>query len=410
MTVTLSNGDTITILVGDTIGSTVSAVRADNPYVNANGSLSVTIAGTSGGNYESLAASGTVINTVVDDADTTTVSLSANASVAEGGTITYTASLTNPAGTAMTVTLSNGATINIAANASSGSTTVAAPGEDVYVDAGSVSATITGTTGGNFENLAVNRRGDTAITDTIDTHGEPDRQRVGRPKAGAARNGEPDAAARTTAVTVTLAYSGAQPTAATSRCGQGHDSGRQQLANFNVATLDDELAEGRKALRSRWCRPAAATSRACSSAGSRRHHRHRRQRHPTVSLSATPSLTEAGGTIVYTATLTQAPVSAMTVTLSTARPSRSLAGAERHGQRARGRQRRRVCRPRQCQRDASAAPAAAASVAIDATAAMTTITDTIDATTVSLSATPSVAEGGNITYTARLTNAARHAR
>ena len=170
LTVTLSNGDTITILVGDTIGSTVSAVRADNPYVNANGSLSVTIAGTSGGNYESLAASGTVINTVVDDADTTTVSLSANASVAEGGTITYTASLTNPAGTAMTVTLSNGATINIAANASSGSTTVAAPGEDVYVDAGSVSATITGTTGGNFENLAVNpAAATTAITDTIDT-------------------------------------------------------------------------------------------------------------------------------------------------------------------------------------------------------------------------------------------------
>ena len=44
--------------------------------------------------------------------------------------------------TPVTVTLSNGATIVIAAGASTGSISVAAPSDDVYADAGTVSATI----------------------------------------------------------------------------------------------------------------------------------------------------------------------------------------------------------------------------------------------------------------------------
>ena len=47
--------------------------------------------------------------------------------MAEGGQITYTATLTNPAGTAVSVTLSNGAVITIEAGATTGSVTVAAP-------------------------------------------------------------------------------------------------------------------------------------------------------------------------------------------------------------------------------------------------------------------------------------------
>ena len=47
---------------------------------------------------------------------------------------------------------------------------MAAPSDDVYVDAGSVSATITAATGGNFEALAINpAAATTAITDTLDT-------------------------------------------------------------------------------------------------------------------------------------------------------------------------------------------------------------------------------------------------
>ena len=40
------------------------------------------------------------------------------------------------------------------------------------------------------------------------------------------------------------------------------------------------------------------------------------QRESTLTLSATPTITEAGGVLVYTATLTQAPLTDLTITLS----------------------------------------------------------------------------------------------
>ena len=45
----------------------------------------------------------------------------------EGGKITYTATLSNPAGTAMTVTLSNGATITIDAGNTTGAVKIDPP-------------------------------------------------------------------------------------------------------------------------------------------------------------------------------------------------------------------------------------------------------------------------------------------
>src|SRR6185436_7081228 len=96
--------------------------------------------------------------------------LAATPSIAEGGTIVYTASLTHPAGSAMTVTLSNGAVIAIAAGASSGSVGVAAPSDDAYLDAGSVAATIASTSGGNFELVAIDGTpAATTVSDTVDT-------------------------------------------------------------------------------------------------------------------------------------------------------------------------------------------------------------------------------------------------
>ena len=78
---------------------------------------------------------------ITDDADVTNLSLSATPSVTEGGTITYTATLDNPADTAMTVTLSNGQVIAIAAGASTGSVDVTAS-DDVYGGGDSASATL----------------------------------------------------------------------------------------------------------------------------------------------------------------------------------------------------------------------------------------------------------------------------
>ena len=126
---------------------------------------------TTGGNFEQLTPSTEpALTTITDSKDNTGLSLTATGTVVEGGQITYTATLTNPAGTPMTVTLSNGAVITIEAGKTTGSVTVDAPKDDVYKDAGTVEATITDATGGNFENLvASDTPAVTTVTDTIDT-------------------------------------------------------------------------------------------------------------------------------------------------------------------------------------------------------------------------------------------------
>ena len=95
---------------------------------------------------------------VTDNGDVTTVSLSATASVVEGGSITYTATLDNPAETALSLTLSNGAVINIAAGASTGSASITA-GDDVYADAASnYTVSIASSSGGAFASSLMKTR------------------------------------------------------------------------------------------------------------------------------------------------------------------------------------------------------------------------------------------------------------
>ncbi|WP_298725654.1 retention module-containing protein, partial [uncultured Pseudomonas sp.] len=170
VTVTLSNGTTITIGAGQTTG-TVDVQTPPNDVYNNGSSVSTTITGATGGNFENLVPNPTpAVTTITDSIDNTGLSLTATGTVAEGGQITYTATLTNPAGTPVTITLSNGAVITIAAGQTEGSVSVAAPGDDVYIDAGNVGVTIDKAEGGNFENLVVSKEpAVTEITDTIDT-------------------------------------------------------------------------------------------------------------------------------------------------------------------------------------------------------------------------------------------------
>ncbi|WP_426789064.1 immunoglobulin-like domain-containing protein, partial [Xanthomonas campestris] len=64
----------------------------------------------------------------------------------------------------------NGAVITIKAGETSGNVTVPAPSDDVYKDAGSVQATISRATGGNFEKLVSSTTpAVTSVTDTVDT-------------------------------------------------------------------------------------------------------------------------------------------------------------------------------------------------------------------------------------------------
>ncbi|WP_038999661.1 immunoglobulin-like domain-containing protein, partial [Pseudomonas putida] len=170
MKVTLSNGETITIAAGQTEGQVIIAAPGDDVYIDA-GSVSAKITGSTGGDFEELKIDGSsAVTSVTDTIDTTNLTLSATPSVAEGGNIVYTATLSNKAQTAVTVTLSNGATIVIEAGKTEGKAVVAAPADDVYIDAGSVNATITGATGGNFEDLAISKQpAVTQVTDTLDT-------------------------------------------------------------------------------------------------------------------------------------------------------------------------------------------------------------------------------------------------
>ncbi|AZF56041.1 LapA family giant adhesin [Pseudomonas sp. R11-23-07] len=168
--VTLSNGSVITIKAGESTGTVVVDTPANDVYVNGS-TVSTTITGATGGNFENLVPSTTpAVTTITDSVDTTTVTLTAGSTVTEGGQITYTATLTDPAQTPVNVTLSNGSVITIKAGESVGTVVVDTPANDVYVNGSTVSTTITGASGGNFENLVPSTTpAVTTINDSVDT-------------------------------------------------------------------------------------------------------------------------------------------------------------------------------------------------------------------------------------------------
>ncbi|HEN8709513.1 TPA: hypothetical protein U8209_006079, partial [Pseudomonas putida] len=124
-----------------------------------------------GGNFEQLTPNPTPAQTTINDSvDTTTATLTASPSVTEGGVITYTVTLSNPAQTPVTVTLSNGQTITVEAGKTQGSVDFQTPANDVYNNGSTVSVTIESATGGNFEQLTPNPTpASTVINDSIDT-------------------------------------------------------------------------------------------------------------------------------------------------------------------------------------------------------------------------------------------------
>ncbi|MBK9352297.1 MAG: hypothetical protein IPN05_19820 [Sulfuritalea sp.] len=130
-----------------------------------------------GGNFESLAASTVAASTsITDTTGTTTVSLTAGPTIAEGGNIAYTASLGATAHGDVLVTITGGSVITIASGSTSGTVSVAAP--DEASGRRTVSRSITGATGGNSRAWRPRRwRRPPASPDTIGSHhGEPDGQ------------------------------------------------------------------------------------------------------------------------------------------------------------------------------------------------------------------------------------------
>ncbi|WP_332461628.1 beta strand repeat-containing protein, partial [Pseudomonas chlororaphis] len=393
LVVTLSNGQTITIPVGESSG-TVN-FTAPNDALAGGSSLSTTITGATGGNYEKLDVDSKPADTTVTDTpDTTNLSLTATDTVAEGGSIVYTATLTNAAGTPVTVTLSNGAIITIAAGATTGSVTVAAPADDVYKDAGKVEVSIKDATGGNFENLVPNTTpAVTDVTDTIDT-------------STVSLTATPSVAEGGTVVytaSVTAPVTGA-PLVVTLSNGQtitipvGASSG-----TVNFVAPNDALAGGSSL--STTIKDATGGNYEKLDVDSKPADTTVTDTPDTTNLTLTATDTVAeGGSIVYTATLTNAAGTPVTVTLSNGAVITIAAGATTGSV--------TVAAPADdVYKDAGKVEVSIKdatggnfeNLVPSTTPAITDVTDTIDTSTVSLTATPSVAEGGVVVYTASVT-------
>ncbi|CAK2643963.1 VWFA domain-containing protein [Vibrio crassostreae] len=387
-----ADGDSLTF-TKDTDPSNGSVVVDENgnwtytPDKNYSGSDSFTVVISDGEGGTEIV---TVDVGVMPVIDTTTVSLSADASVTEGESITYTATLTNPADGAVTVTLSNGATITIADGATSGTTTVPAS-DDVYVGGDTASATITDATGGNFESLV---KDPTAATTTIND--DSDVTTVSLSADASVTEGENI----TYTATLTNPADGAVSNGATITIADGATSGTTTVpASDDVyvggdtasATITDATGGNFESLVKD---PTAATTTINDDSDV-----------TTVSLSADASVTE-GENITYTATLTNPADGAVTVTLSNGATITIADGATSGTTTVPASDDVYVGGDTASATITDATGGNFESLVKDPTAATTTINDDSDVTTVSLSADASVTEGESITYTATLTNPA----
>ncbi|WP_156388187.1 immunoglobulin-like domain-containing protein [Pseudomonas sp. Leaf434] len=170
VTVTLSNGAVITIKAGETSGNVTVPAPSDDVYKDA-GSVQATITSATGGNFENLVPStAPAVTAVTDTIDTSTVKLTADTSVAEGGTVTYTATVGAPVtGSPVVVTLANGQTITIGVGQTTGTATAVAA-NDALTGNAPITNSITGVTGGNFEDLVADKTPvSTSVTDVTDT-------------------------------------------------------------------------------------------------------------------------------------------------------------------------------------------------------------------------------------------------
>ncbi|WP_434570446.1 retention module-containing protein [Pseudomonas sp. Z3-8] len=391
VTVTLSNGSVITIAAGQTTGTVAVDTPANDVYNNGS-TVSTTITGATGGNFENLVPSTTpAVTTITDSADATGLALSATDTVAEGGSIVYTATLTNAAGSPVTITLSNGAVINIAAGATTGTVTVDAPKDDVYKDAGKVEVSIDTAVGGNFENLVPNTAPVvTDVTDTLDTStvSLTATSTVGEggvvvytASVNAPVTGAPLVVTLSNGQSITIpvgASSGSVNFTAPNDALAGGSNLSVKIDDAKGGNYENLEIDGKPA-------DTAVTD---------------TQDTTDLTLSATDTVAE-GGSIVYTATLTNAAGSPVTVTLSNGAVINIAAGAKTGTV--------TVDAPK----DDVYKDAGKVEVSIDKATggnfenlvpntapAVTDVTDTLDASTVSLTASPSVGEGGTVVYTA----------
>ncbi|MGO3988279.1 retention module-containing protein, partial [Pseudomonas sp. SAS7] len=398
VTVTLSNGQVITIEAGKTQGSVDFQTPANDVYNNGS-TVSTTITGATGGNFEQLTPNPAPAETVISDSvDNTTATLTASPSVTEGGVITYTVTLSNPAQTPVTVTLSNGQTITVEAGKTQGSVDFQTPANDVYNNGSTVSVTIENATGGNFEQLTPNPTpAQTTINDSVDS-------------TTATLTASPSVTeGGVITYTVTLSNPAQTPVTVTLSNGQTItvEAGKTQGSvdfqtpandvynNGSTVSVTIENATGGN-FEQLTPNPTPAQTTINDSVDS-----------TTATLTASPSVTE-GGVITYTVTLSNPAQTPVTVTLSNGQTITVEAGKTQGSV--------------DFQTPANDVYNNGSTVSVtienatggnfeqltpNPTPAQTTINDSVDTTTATLTASPSVTEGGVITYTVTLSNPAQ---
>ena len=178
-TIHTDQGD-ITIADGATTGTLVIAANNGEDVYSDASSLTASITGVSGGGFESL-----VVGTATATANVSAIpsppprsSLTAS-TVDEGAGVDYvfTATLSAASHGVTTIHTDQG-DITIADGATTGTLVIAANnGEDVYSDASSLTASITGVSGGGFESLVVGTATATANVSRYRhrRHGQPHR-------------------------------------------------------------------------------------------------------------------------------------------------------------------------------------------------------------------------------------------
>ncbi|WP_369333840.1 immunoglobulin-like domain-containing protein, partial [Pseudomonas sp. Kh14] len=181
--VTLSNNAQVTIKAGETSAPYTHDAQGDDVYQDA-GQISLGInsaVDATGAAFENLQLGGNASVQVTDTLDEVVAKLTATPSVTEGGEITYTVTLTNKDGlpinnhSELYFKLTDGTTVVVAANSTTGSATVAAP-DNVYVgtNAPVVNAidAVSGADAWKFENLNLDKTPvSTEVTDEPGTPG-----------------------------------------------------------------------------------------------------------------------------------------------------------------------------------------------------------------------------------------------
>ncbi|WP_371920230.1 immunoglobulin-like domain-containing protein, partial [Pseudomonas sp. URMO17WK12:I11] len=187
LTFTLDDGKTvITIPANGTTGS-VTVTAPDNDYVGANDPVVKAIATVTGadvGKFEQLTLDKTSVTTQVTDepgsgipgtgnqGDQVLVTITADqTSVAENVKPTFTVQINKALANDLVVTLSNNAQVTIKAGQTAVSYEHAAQGDDVYKDSGEISLGIKSAAdagGRTFENLQLGNDASVKVTDTID--------------------------------------------------------------------------------------------------------------------------------------------------------------------------------------------------------------------------------------------------